>query len=250
MTRGRQWGVIVGLRGTGVAGFLRRRRRAVAHPSSSTLVHKVVAAARVLRLEEDPPAPFLFTGPDVEAAARARIAGRGPILAIAPGADWVGKTWPAERFASVAARLLAPDGPLADGRLMVLGDSSARDAGRAVKLAVTRDRIIAEPGQIGPLTAYACLRQARLAIGNDSGAMQLAAAAGAPTLALFGPSDERLTAPWGPAGRVLRGPRDFAAFQKLDPHLNQAMCHMLDLSVDTVTDAARQLLAETELQHA
>jgi hypothetical protein len=49
---------------------------------------------------------------------------------------------------------------------------------------------------------------------------------------------------------VLRGPRNFEAFRKLDPDLNQAICHMLDLSVDTVTDAAKQLLAETELQHA
>jgi ADP-heptose:LPS heptosyltransferase len=248
MVRGRLWGVIVDLRGTGVAGFLRRRRRAVLHPSSSP-VHKVVAAAKVLRLEGDPPPPYLFTSAETKAAAVERTAGRGPILAIAPGGGWVGKTWPAERFASVAARLLAPNGPMAGGRLMIVGAAEARDAGRAVKLAVSRHRIIAEPGQLDPLNVYACLRHARLAIGNDSAAMQLAAAAGVPTLALFGPSDERITGPWGPHTRVLRGPRDFEAFRKLDPDLNQAICHMLDLSVDTVVDAAQQLLAETEAGH-
>ncbi len=246
--RGRLWGLILDLRGTGVAPFLRRRRRAVLHPTSAP-VHKVVQAARLLGLEDDPPAPFLFTGPETEAAAAERTAGGRPILAVAPGASWVGKAWPAERFGEVAARLLGPNGPMPDGRLMILGDVGDREAGRAVKMAVSRDRIVAEPGQLDPLTAYACLKRARLVIGNESGATQLAAAAGAPTLALFGPSDERVCAPWGPHARVLRGPRDFEAFRRLDPDLEQAICHMFDLSVEGVLGAARRMLAETEPWH-
>ena len=61
------------------------------------------------------------------------------------------------------------------------------EAGQTLKLAVSRDRILAYPGQLDLLTSYACLKRARLFIGNDSGAMHLAAAAGAPTLGLFGP---------------------------------------------------------------
>jgi ADP-heptose:LPS heptosyltransferase len=247
-TRGRLWGLIVDLRQTGVSSFLRRRRRAVSHGLGAG-VHPVIRAAKLLQLENDPPAPFLFTGPKAMAKAAARTTGGGPILAIAPGASWVGKAWPAERFSAVAGRLLAPKGPLAEGRLMILGDTSAREAGRGVKLAVSRDRVVAEPGQLGPLVDYACLKQARLVIGNDSGATLMAAAAGVPTLALFGPSDERINAPWGPDTRVLRGPRNFAAFRKLDPDLSQAVCHMLDLSVDTVFDAAVRLLEETEPDH-
>jgi ADP-heptose:LPS heptosyltransferase len=248
--RGRHWGLIVDLRGTSVSNFLRRRRRAVLKPTSAP-VHKVVQAARLLRLENDPPAPFLFTGPETEAAAAertagARLGGRRPILAVAPGASWVGKAWPAERFGAVATRLLARDGPMPDGRLMILGDTTDREAGRAVKLAVSRDRIISEPGQLDPLMTYACLKHARLAIGNDSAAMHLAAAAGVPSLVLFGPSDERVCAPWGDHVRVLRGPRDFEAFKRADPDLDQAICHMLDLSVDRVLGAAQDLLAETE----
>jgi ADP-heptose:LPS heptosyltransferase len=247
--RNRRWGLVLDLRGTGIASFLRRRRRAVLHPPRVP-THRVVQAARLLRLEDDPPAPFLVTSPETEAKAAERCAGSGSILAIAPGADWVGKAWPAERFAALAAKLLAPSGPFPDGRLMILGDGTAREAGRAVKLAVTRDRILAEPGQLSPLLAYACLKRARLAVGNDSGATQLAAAAGVPTLALFGPSDERITGPWGPNARVLRGPREFEAFKRLDPALDQAICHMLDLSIDTVTAAALELLAQTEPEHA
>jgi ADP-heptose:LPS heptosyltransferase len=141
---------------------------------------------------------------------------------------------------------LSPGGALEGGRLMVLGDGPNREAARAIKLAVSRDQIIAEPGQLDPLATYACLKHVRLVVGNDSAATQIAAAAGAPTLALFGPSDERETGPWGPKARALRGPREFEAFRLQDPDLDQAICHMLDLSVDVVTAAARRLLAETE----
>ena len=46
--------------------------------------------------------------------------------------------------------------------------------------------------------AAACLARCALFVGNDSGLMHLAAAAGAPTLGLFGPTQ---TAEYAPAGR-------------------------------------------------
>jgi ADP-heptose:LPS heptosyltransferase len=85
-----------------------------------------------------------------------------------------------------------------------------------------------------------------LFIGNDSGTMHLAAAAGAPTLGLFGPSDEQLYGPWGPNTRAVRGPRSYEQIRAVDPSFGQALCHMMDLSVETVAAAAEDLLAATE----
>jgi heptosyltransferase-2 len=52
----------------------------------------------------------------------------------------------------------------------------------------------------------AILQQARLFLGHDSGISHIAAAAGAPSLLLFGPTDPEIWAP--PAGgvRVIRAP--------------------------------------------
>jgi ADP-heptose:LPS heptosyltransferase len=248
--RGRRWGLILDMRGSGISRFLSTRKRAIYHRiNDDPPLHKVLEAARVLKVEDDPPAPFLFTSPDTEAAADQIVKGYGPILAIAPGANWVGKAWPAERFAETATRLLRHDGPMSDGRLLILGGNDDREAGQTLKLAVSRDRILSYPGQLDLLTSYACLKHARLFIGNDSGAMHLAAAAGAPTLGLFGPSDDRLYGPWGPKARTLRGPRDLETIRKSDPDFNQALCHMFDLSVDVVVTAATRLLKETEGAH-
>lgn len=243
-----RWGLIVDLRGSGISGFLSRRRRAV-HKRSALPVHKVLEAARILRMEDDPPAPYLFTSAEIEARADALTAGEGPILAVAPAANWVGKTWPVERFSQTANRLLSPEGPLAGGRLMVLGGPGDEPLARSLR-DVALHRFIDLTGKTDLLTAFACLKRARMFIGNDSGAMHLAAASGCPTLGLFGPSDEQLYAPWGEATRVVRGHRGYEQIRAADPGFTQAMCHMMDLTVDQVTDAAMGLLEATEPSHA
>lgn len=242
----RRWGLVLDMRGSGLSRFLNTRRRAVYRRPASEPVHKVLEAARTLRIEDEPAAPFLYTSPEIEAYAAEITAGRGPILAMAPSANWLGKTWPLERFSQVAIRLLGTHGALEGGRLMVLGGPEDTKLVRGLLDAVPRERFINLVGRVDLLTAYACLKHARLFIGNDSGAMHLAAASGAPTLGLFGPSDERLYAPWGPNARVVRGPRNFEQIRAVDPKFSQALCHMMDLSVETVVKAAQGLLRETE----
>ena len=255
LTRTRRWGLVLDMRGSGLAQFISARKRAVRRPPplGAEPVHKVVEAARLLQLEDEPPSPYLFTSPETEAAADAILSPRGgtntgPILALGPAANWVGKTWPAERFAVAAAELLGPTGPLPTGRLLILGGEDDRWAAEAVRRSIPRERLIDAVGRADLLVVYAMLKKARLFMGNDSGLMHLAAAAGAPTLGLFGPSDERLYGPWGPAARAVRGPRDFAAFKAIDPELSNAVCHMQDLSIAKVTAAARELIAATEPQ--
>lgn len=241
--RDRRWGLIVDLRGSAISQFLRRERRAVYKRAAGEPMHKVVDAARLLKIEGEPPAPYLFTSAATEAYADELTAGKGPILAIAPAANWVGKTWPVERFAQVAIQLF--NGPLAGGRLMLVGGPDDMQAISALRSVVARERTIDLAGKVELLATYACLKRARLFIGNDSGLMHMAAAAGVPTLGLFGPSDDRLYGPWGNKTRVVRGIRTLDQIREVDPQLSQALCHMMDLPVDWVTAAAKDLLAET-----
>lgn len=242
-TRKRRWGLVVDLRGSGLARFLNTRRRAI-HKKVADPGHKVLEAARILKIDDEPAAPYLFTSPDTEAYAAELTAGEGPILALAPAANWVGKTWPVERFSQAAMRLLRGEGPLKGGRLMVVGGPGDAPLARALR-DVRASGIIDLTGK-DLLTCYAALKHARLFIGNDSGAMHLAAAAGVPTLGLFGPSDERLYAPWGANARVVRGPREFEQIRAADPGLDQQVCHMMDLPVEKVVGAANELLSATE----
>lgn len=249
--RHKKWSLVVDLRGSATALFLRRDKRAIWKKLPGEVVHKVVDAARTLKLEGDPPAPHLYITPDVQALADDLLApiagqGEGPILAVGPAANWVGKVWPIERFTQTVAQLLDKDGPMAGGRLLILGGPEDTRMIEELRRASARGRTIDLTGKVDLLTAYACLRRARLFIGNDSGLMHIAAAAGAPTLGLFGPSDERRYAPWGDKAVAVRGPRGFDQFLAVDPDLSQAIRHMSDLPVATVVREAKALLIRTE----
>src|SRR3712207_3189977 len=103
-----RWGLVLDVRGSGISGMVSTKTKAVyKRPSADAPIeHKVTELAALLKLEDDPPAPYLFVSPDTQAEADTHLGRGGPVLAIAPGANWVGKTWPAERYAMLATRLL------------------------------------------------------------------------------------------------------------------------------------------------
>jgi ADP-heptose:LPS heptosyltransferase len=244
VARARRWALVVDIPSGVIAGRLRPKGRPLRR-SADEPAHKLIEAARLMRLEDDPPPPFLFTSGATEARAAALTAGDTPILAVAPGADWVGRAWPVERFAEVARKLLAPNGPLPRGRLMILGEASDSHDVEPMRSIAPRDLTIDLVGKTDLLTAFAALKHARLFIGNDCGFTQMAGAAGVPTLALFGPSDDRIWRPWGENVRVVRGARTLEEIRKVDSTLSAAIRHMVDLSADSVLSAADALLEET-----
>lgn len=243
--RATKWGLVVDMRGSALSGKLRRQKRAVRGKDQPGL-HAVEAAARVLKLEpEETPAPKLYVGDETLAEVEAMVptgGGVGPILAVGPGVDWMGKRWPAERYAKVATKLLADDGPLAGGRLMIVGEEIDREAAHTIRYAVPRARVIELQGRLTRLQTAAALSKARLYVGADSIWTHLATAAGVPVVAVFGPSDETTRGPW--KGVAVRGPRSFEEFRKLDPNLNQAIQHMMDLPWERVLKAAQKVLRE------
>jgi len=241
--RDTRWGLVVDMRGTRFSERLRRLKRAVRGPDQPGL-HAVEAAARVLQLD-DVPAPRLFLGEETRAVADALIGSDpAPILAVGPGTDWIGKRWPAERYAKVAGPLLADDGPLAGGRLMIVGEEADRDLAHTIRLAVPRTRVIELQGKLTRLQTAAALSRARLYVGADSIWTQLAVAAGVPSVGVFGPSDDARVGPWG--GVSIRGERSLDEFKAIDPRLNQHIQHMMGLPADRVLRAARGLLARDE----
>ena len=238
--RATKWGLVVDMRGTTFSGKLSRQKRAVRGKDEAGF-HKVELAARVLQLDEVPP-PRLYISDATRASIDALLPQEdAPLLVIAPGAEWMGREWPSERYATLASTL-TNDGPLAGGRVVVIGTEADKDAGHTIRLAMPRHRTTELPGKLTPVQALAVLERAKLYLGGDSLWTQLAVAAGAPVVAAYGPSDETVRGPWG--GVVVRGPRSVDEFRKIDPGLNQAILHMNEVPADRVLKAAKKVLAE------
>ena len=235
-----RWGLVVDMRGTTLSSKLKRQKRAV-RGAWEAGVHAVEQAARVLQLEQVP-APKLFVSETTRAAADALIPTEDvPLLAIGPGADWMGKVWPSERYAKVAVALVGDGGPLEGGRVLVVGDENARDTAHTIRLSLPRNRVTELQGRLNPLETVAAVSRAALYVGADTIWTDLAVASGVRVVAAFGPSDEAEHGPWG--GIAVRGPRSVDEYRKIDPNLNQAIQHMNDLPADRVIAAAKKLLA-------
>ncbi|HEX8902021.1 glycosyltransferase family 9 protein [Vitreimonas sp.] len=163
-----------------------------------------------------------------------------PLIILAPGGVSSAKRWPHERFAAVARRLAT--GAIANARVLSMG-AAPRDAEitRLITSSLDADGVPATDLGAGVdlLAAAALMERATLCLGNDNALTHIAAAVGAPTLTLFGPTDERVRAPYGPRTRTLRGRslEQIAAQPELD-----GRGAMEDVSIDAVEAAALDLL--------
>jgi ADP-heptose:LPS heptosyltransferase len=201
---------------------------------------RVERLARVLDLDQVPP-PRLWARAADLSAARELIPEGGPVLAVGPTANWRAKTWRAEYFSELIRRLTAADGILPGARVAVFGRDDERPMALGLLDALPGARRIDLVGRLDLLTAHACLERCAFYVGNDSGLMHLAAASGIPTLGLFGPTQERLYAPWGPHTGVVRTAVPFAEiFPKEFDHRNSDTL-MDSLSVEMAEQGARDL---------
>ncbi len=234
-TVGTRWDLIVDLRNSIVSRLLWAKRRAILKRAPGD--HKVVENGKVLGLSP-PPDPFIWVTPEAEQQAASLVPTDRPVLALAPAANWPLKQWPLSSFAALVERLIQTES-LRDAVVLILADGREREQITPLLQAVPEARRIEIIGYDLQVAA-ACLKRARLFVGNDSGLMHLSAATGVPTLGLFGPGFPDIYGPWGPSCAFVRTPesRD-ALLATLTPETKTLMG---SLTVEAVFDAACRLL--------
>lgn len=124
-----------------------------------------------------------------------------PLIGIHPGAhrDLGVKRWPVDRWAALGDRLAAHH----DARVLVFGGADER-----ALVSTVCEKMRTSPLKVDvPLrTAAALMARCAFVVSNDSGLVHVAVSQRVHTFGLFGPTDERRTAPWGPFGHVVRAP--------------------------------------------
>jgi heptosyltransferase-2 len=124
-----------------------------------------------------------------------------PLVGFAPGAAYGhAKRWPPERVAQVITRLARERGI----RAVLVGAGGDREAGRGIESSLPADvSAVNVIGRTDLRLLMGVISTCRAFVSNDSGAMHLAAALGVPVTAIFGPTNERATAPLGDHDVVL-----------------------------------------------
>jgi heptosyltransferase-2 len=132
--------------------------------------------------------------------AAAGVAG-GPLAILAPGAVYgPAKRWPVERFAALA-RMLRGSGC----EVVACGGSGDGDACAAVAEG-SGGACVSLAGRTSLGAQAALCARAHVVVSNDSGLAHLAAAAGAPTVTIFGSTSSAWTAPLGARVRIVQRP--------------------------------------------
>lgn len=124
--------------------------------------------------------------------------GAGKVLAVAPGSRAPARRWFPDRFAEVM-------NGLSDGWSGVLLLGAPEDRPFADEVArLSRRPTINVCGQTTLPLAASLLERASVLLTNESGLMHVGWAVGTPLVVLAGPSNARVTSPFGPQVRVLQ----------------------------------------------
>ncbi|HET7218316.1 MAG TPA: lipopolysaccharide heptosyltransferase II [Vicinamibacterales bacterium] len=120
-------------------------------------------------------------------------------VGFAPGAAYGhAKRWPPARVAELAVRLARERHAIA----ILFGAAGDRSAGREIESTLPADvRVVNLIGRTDLRVLAGAVSRCSAFVANDSGAMHLAGALGVPLVAIFGPTDDRATAPLGGPSR-------------------------------------------------
>ena len=112
------------------------------------------------------------------------------VVALHAGANWLLKRWPARCFGQLADQLSERYG----AKVLFIGGEGDRKLIDGICVQ-TRTRPMVCAGRTTFRQMGALLKRTRLLISNDSGPLHMGIAAGVPVIALFGPTDPKLTGP-------------------------------------------------------
>lgn len=164
-------------------------------------------------------------------------------LNIHAGALCPERRWPAERFERLARRLLAET----EATILLIGSpGEAAETARTAAAIGAHPRLINLAGRLALSRLVSLLAECALVISSDSGPAHLAAAAGAPTLALFGPESPARYGPRGVRVEVAYAPTPCSPClsvqnAKRAPCRGQNEC-LRQIDVERVFQAARRAL--------
>ncbi len=201
------------------------------------------AAGRPLTPQDGPRSARLVAPPEADAAAARMLDGhRKPFIGVHASGGRESKQWHLDRFGAVARRLAESKG----ATIVLTGSAADRPLVDAVRRELEGLPIIDVCGSLDLPALAALLARLDLFITGDTGPMHLAAAVGAPIVALFGPSNPKRYGPIAAHQRVVRIDLPCSPCGRVRLPPERCRGHVPDcldgISVETVVSAALDLL--------
>lgn len=161
------------------------------------------------------------------------------LIGVCPGSKQSSKRWPEDRFAEIGRRLIEHH----HAHLIVVGGEDERVTGERIGRAHWPDGSwTVAAGRVTVLESAEVLRRCRMYLGNDTGAMHLAAAVDTPCLAIFAARcPERSWNPYGDGHIVIRRRVPCRNCFLSECTVNHLRC-LTEISVEDVWSACQRML--------
>jgi heptosyltransferase-2 len=204
-------------------------------------IHYYLDLVKMLAAETTQPSIEINATTEERADARRLLQTEGipahaPFLVLNPGAAYgSAKRWYPDRFAHVADTLAGEFGL----QVALIGSEPERAIAEEIREQTTSKAAILS-GKTSLETLIGVLAESSLMVTNDSGPMHIAAALGVPTVAVFGSTDDIVTAPYGPGTRIVKQAVECSPCLLRDCPIDHRC--MDRVTVEHVCRAARELM--------
>lgn len=165
---------------------------------------------------------------------------RAPLIAIHPGSGGRKKNWHIERFFELADRFLSEHNCFV---VFISGpDESDRTRHKIDGFVIKRKTTAMHLKDADLITVAALMQTSSLYIGNDSGITHLASSVNDRVIALYGPTDPRLWAPFNHNIRIISSPKECTPCGE-EMHACESTDCLSGISVSTVYNEAVSMLS-------
>lgn len=153
-----------------------------------------------------------------------------PYLAVVMGSSWKSKNWVSEGYARLVSDILASS----KMGVVLLGDHSQAAQAEKLTRVIGDAALVNLVNKTSLLELVAVLKGATVAVGPDSGPGHLSGSVATPYVALFGPTDPSITAPYGSEALVVPANAECGPCYKRECPTPEKWC-MREIDVDVVT---------------
>ncbi|MBM3213619.1 glycosyltransferase family 9 protein [Candidatus Poribacteria bacterium] len=246
--RARRFDLVVDLRDAPYSRLLGARRIGLREYGRVHAVDRYLGALRAAGITTDQARPALTPTALECDASRAWLRQSGirsdrPTVGIHPGGNWAYKLWLPDRFAAVA------DGLSADFEAQTLVFAGPGEKAMASECAEACRHPATAVGDVSLRMLAALIQACDLYVGNDTGPMHIADAVGTRVVALFEPTDDVRSGPYGREHSVIRSDMDLGCNPchpgKTPGGCGKGFCEPLhSITSDRVLVEARRQLAD------
>ena len=218
-----KWDVIIDFRSSLISFFLISRKSYIFKHSYD--MHKIHQLTNFFKLQNIA-YPVIYNNEIEEKIAKNILLSGNQYIVIAPGGNWFPKIWPIESFNKLLCKLLDINKNI---YFILIGSKNEKKLFKKDLIKNIDEKKVIDLMGENITQTYSFIKKSNLFIGNDSGLMHLAAASNISTIGLFGPTNDKLYAPFGSKCYTIRTKETYKDFKNMKIDIKKSYMHSIKI---------------------